>query len=85
MYPATRLIKEKKTKKGEGKVLDGESVMEGVEHLGQYVYEMTNAKVEQMKRERGIPTEAPLPAIEEAQVEREEEEDVEPTGFEAEE
>ena len=84
MFPTQRSIKEKKTKKP----LDGEVVMEGVEHLGQYVFEMTNAKVEQMKRERGVPAEAPLPAIEEAEGQGEggeKDEDVEPTGFEAEE
>lgn len=91
MYPAARAITEKKIKKG-GKpaTLEGEAVMEGVEHLGQYVYDMTNAKVEQMKREKGIPAEAPLPAIEEgaegvAAQEVEEEEGVELAGFEAEE
>ncbi|KAF1986979.1 putative DEAD helicases superfamily protein [Aulographum hederae CBS 113979] len=30
------------------------TVIEGVEHLGQYVYEMTQAKVEQLKREPGM-------------------------------
>lgn len=83
MYPTERPIKESKGKKV--KQIEGEAVMEGVEHLGQYVYEMTNAKVEQIKRERGIPQEAPLPAIEEAQVEAGEEDDVEPSAFEAEE
>lgn len=29
--------------------VDGEAVMEGVEHLGQYVYEMTRAKVDALK------------------------------------
>lgn len=84
MFPSQRPIKEKKTKKP----LEGEAVMEGVEHLGQYVFEMTNAKVEQMKRERGIPAEASLPAIEEAEGQGEggeKDENVEPTGFEAEE
>lgn len=90
MYPTQRSIKEKKTKKTK-KPIEGEAVMEGVEHLGQYVYEMTNAKVEQMKREKGIPEQEALPVFEEnmdageeAEV-VEEEEDVEPTGFEAEE
>jgi len=30
--------------------------MEGVEHLGQYVFEMTNAKVEALRAERGLAT-----------------------------
>jgi len=33
-----------------------EAVMEGVEHLGQYVFEMTNAKVEALRAERGLAT-----------------------------
>ncbi|KAH7041014.1 uncharacterized protein B0I36DRAFT_260520 [Microdochium trichocladiopsis] len=31
-----------------------EAVMEGIEHLGQYVFEMTNAKVKQLRAERGL-------------------------------
>lgn len=82
MYPTTREIKGKGKK---AKQIEGEAVMEGVEHLGQYVFEMTNAKVEQLKLARGIPEQEPLPAIEEAQVEEVQEENVEPSGFEAEE
>lgn len=33
----------------------GEAVMEGLEHLGQYVFEMTNAKIKQLREERGLP------------------------------
>ena len=29
--------------------------MENVEHLGQYVYEMTNAKVQLLRSEQGLP------------------------------
>ena len=32
----------------------GVTPMEGVEHLGQYVFEMTNAKVQQLRAERGL-------------------------------
>lgn len=39
----------------EGDSVPGEAVMEGVEHLGQYVFEMTNAKVKQLREERGLP------------------------------
>ncbi len=42
--------------------------MEGVEHLGQYVYEMTNAKVQQLRAERGLPETAlvaPMEGIDE--------------------
>jgi len=49
----------------------GVAVMEGVEHLGQYVYEMTKAKVEAM-RGGGVPVLAV-----EGKVDEEEEEDEE--------
>jgi len=55
--------KKKKEEKEEGPV---EAVMEGVEHLGQYVYEMTNAKVAQVRAERGVPEEA-LPVVQEVE------------------
>ena len=37
--------------------------MDGVEHLGQYVFEMTQAKVEMLKKERSVfpPPEAVVP------------------------
>lgn len=41
----------------------GEVTMEGVEHLGQYVYEMTNTKVKQLQAEGAAPE--PLAPIEE--------------------
>ena len=31
--------------------LEGETAMEGVEHLGQYVFEMTKIRIEQLKEE----------------------------------
>lgn len=65
--------------------IPGQAVMEGVEHLGQYVFQMTNAKVEQIKADRGIPAEAELPVIAELQPEQAEEEDAPALGFEAEE
>lgn len=34
----------------------GEAVMEGVEHLGQYVYEMALTKMEQLRAEKGLPS-----------------------------
>lgn len=39
----------------------GEAIMEGVEHLGQYVYEMTNTRIKQLRDER-----AGLPAVSQA-------------------
>lgn len=66
--------------------LPGEAVMEGVEHLGQYVFEMTQTKIEQLRAERGLlpPEVVPLevdvaetqPIIEES------EEDAPTEGFE---
>tara|TARA_R110002060_G_scaffold13381_6_gene18976 strand:- start:1845 stop:2090 length:246 start_codon:yes stop_codon:yes gene_type:complete len=38
--------------------------MSGVEHLGQWVFDMTNTKVEELRTQRGLPAGAPLPAIE---------------------
>ncbi|KAK5988865.1 RNA helicase aquarius [Cladobotryum mycophilum] len=34
--------------------VEGEAAMESVEHLGQYVFEMTNTKVKQMQEEQGV-------------------------------
>jgi len=50
LWPSRRVLKEE-----EGKSIPGESQMENLEHLGQYVYEMTNAKVQQLRAERGLP------------------------------
>ncbi len=38
----------------------GEAVMEGVEHLGQYVFEMANTKIEQLQAETGSAGEVPV-------------------------
>ena len=66
--------------------------MEGVEHLGQYVYEMTNAKVQQLRAERGLPEAAlitaPMESIDEEVGYVEGDEEIEEEmheGFEAEE
>jgi intron-binding protein aquarius len=52
-----------------GKPVPGETQMQGVEHLGQYVFEMTNAKVQQLRAERGLPeaelSSAPMEDIQE--------------------
>lgn len=50
MFPSQRILAEE-----EGRLVPGETQMEGVEHLGQYVYEMTNSKVQQLRAERGLP------------------------------
>ena len=63
----------------------GETQMEGVEHLGQYVYEMTNSKVQQLRAERGLP-EAELAIPKTGDAEEVEVEEVEMAeGFETEE
>lgn len=36
-------------------VVPGEFAMEGVEHLGQYVYEMTQTRMKQLQEENGLP------------------------------
>lgn len=40
---------------GEISAIEGEVPMEGVEHLGQYVFEMTNTKIKQLQEEQGLP------------------------------
>lgn len=40
----------------------GEAVMEGVEHLGQYVFEMTKTRVQQLREEKGLAGEVPVEA-----------------------
>lgn len=47
LWPAEREFSE-----GDGAV-EGEVPMEGVEHLGQYVFEMTNTKMKQLQAESG--------------------------------
>jgi intron-binding protein aquarius len=86
LWPSQRIIADE----GGKKTLPGETVMEGVEHLGQYVYEMTNAKLKQLRAERGLPEDAELPPVAE-EVEEDlmtygEDDDEEPVdGFETEE
>ncbi|KAG9243785.1 DEAD helicases superfamily protein-like protein [Calycina marina] len=58
LFPSSRVLKEE-----EGVPVPSETQMEGVEHLGQYVYEMTQAKLQQLRAERGLPEEVILPAI----------------------
>lgn len=52
MWPSSRVLAEE-----EGKTAPNEAVMEGVEHLGQFVYEMTVAKIKQLRAEQGLPEE----------------------------
>ena len=48
LFPSNRVL-------DEGAGVPGEAEMANVEHLGQYVYEMTNSKVQQLRAERGLP------------------------------
>lgn len=50
LWPSKREIAEEERMQQ----IPGESVMEGVEHLGQYVYEMTTAKIKQLRAEHGL-------------------------------
>ncbi|KAI0851034.1 P-loop containing nucleoside triphosphate hydrolase protein [Daldinia vernicosa] len=50
MWPSERLQAEE-----DGTTVPGEAVMEGIEHLGQFVYEMTTTKINQLRAERGLP------------------------------
>lgn len=45
----------------------GEATMEGVEHLGQYVFEMTTTKVQQLQAERGLSSDAEMQQVVDAQ------------------
>lgn len=47
MWPAQRASND------DNDPVEGEVVMEGVEHLGQYVFEMTNTKIQQLQSEGG--------------------------------
>jgi intron-binding protein aquarius len=49
LWPSTRSLAEE-----EGKDVPGQTPMENLEHLGQYVYEMTQAKLQQLRAERGL-------------------------------
>lgn len=55
LWPSSRVLSE------EGKEVAGETVMENVEHLGQYVYEMTNTRIKQLRAERGLPEDVAAP------------------------
>ncbi|CZR59201.1 related to NAM7-nonsense-mediated mRNA decay protein [Phialocephala subalpina] len=49
LWPSNRILSEE-----EGKDVPGQTQMEGLEHLGQYVFEMTNSKIQQLRAERGL-------------------------------
>ena len=57
LWPSERILAEEA-----GKEVPGETVMEGVEHLGQYVYEMTNTRLQQLRSENGLAETSPAEA-----------------------
>ncbi|KAI9049183.1 hypothetical protein LZ554_007030 [Drepanopeziza brunnea f. sp. 'monogermtubi'] len=60
LWPSQRILKDE-----EGSDVPGQTEMVSVEHLGQYVFDMTSAKVAQLRAERGLPeADDPLLAIE---------------------
>lgn len=85
LFPSKRILAEE-----EGLDVPGQVQMENVEHLGQYVFEMTKSKVDQVRAQQGLP-EAELEVVpmetELEHIPEEGDEDVEAMkdGFEAEE
>lgn len=51
LFPSQRVLE----KEEELDVVPGEFEMVGVEHIGQYVYEMTSSAVQQARVQRGLP------------------------------
>lgn len=64
MWPSKRIQAEE-----DGAAVPGEAVMESVEHIGQFVYEMAATKIRQLRAERGLPDTDQLPSIDEGGVE----------------
>jgi len=54
LWPSQRILADE-----EDREVAGEVVMEGVEHLGQYVYEMSVTKLQELRAEQGLPEELP--------------------------
>lgn len=89
LYPSKRILAAEE----EGKDVPGETIMEGVEHIGQYVFEMSKTRIEQLKAQKGLPADTPVvPALEQgaftevvAEEEEEAREEAVAEGFEAEE
>lgn len=85
LWPSQRKLSE-----DVAETVPGEAVMEGVEHLGQYVYEMALTKMEQMRAEKGLPSaEAEVMALDQMEIttipeQDEEDNEAAPQGLEAE-
>lgn len=62
LWPSERVMAEEDP----NGAVDGEVAMESVEHLGQYVFEMTNTKIKQLQTEQGGPRTEPT-IVEEAE------------------
>jgi intron-binding protein aquarius len=56
MWPSQRVLADEAGKAG----VEGEALMEGVEHIGQFVFEMTSTRVRQLREERGLVGEVPV-------------------------
>ncbi|KAI1823082.1 hypothetical protein F4861DRAFT_352363 [Xylaria intraflava] len=50
MWPSNRILSDE-----EGTAAPNEAVMEGLEHLGRFVYEMSVSKIKQLRAEKGLP------------------------------
>lgn len=57
LWPSKRLLADETD---DTKKLEGEVVMEGVEHLGQWVFEMTKTKIAELRKEKGLSEEVPV-------------------------
>lgn len=65
LWPSQRQVVE-----DSAEAVAGEATMEGVEHLGQYVFEMSKTKMEQLRADQGLaPAEAGLMSLESEQME----------------
>lgn len=62
LWPSQRKVAEDASE-----TVAGEATMEGVEHLGQYVFEMTTTKIQQLQGERGLPSDAEIQQVVDAQ------------------
>jgi intron-binding protein aquarius len=62
LWPSQRKIGE-----DANEAVAGEVTMEGVEHLGQYVFEMTTTKIQQLQAEGGLPSSAEIQQVVDAQ------------------
>jgi intron-binding protein aquarius len=51
LFPSHRILSDEEGMED----VPGQAQMENVEHLGKYVFDMTNSKVQQLRAERGLP------------------------------